>query len=184
MTDITFDGTKKTSMMIQAAVSVRNWNFVGFTLTYDRDNISSNIQGYANGSIRSLVELSPCTILDAANSEGVIGARLDADGGGSSKLANYYTGFIYSINYKGNVDGVSHATMNALVTVGGGCTGNCSTCPSADSDCLWNCDIDKFLDSTLNSCSDCPTCPGTHPNSWAGCVRAENCALCDDNECS
>ena len=156
--DITLDGNKSTAT-IQAAVTVQNWYFIGFTLTYDRDNLSSNIQGYANGSTRNLVALSPCTILEKSNSEGAIGARLDSDGAGSSTLANHYTGFIYSLNYKGNIDGVSESSMNGLITIGSSCTGSCSTCPTSDAECLWNCDIDEYLDSALSSCFDCPTCP-------------------------
>ena len=191
--DITGASGDTKTAIISAVVAVRNWNMTGFTFSYDRTigangNIC-NIQGYLNGVTRTTVALFPTAILEKANTDSAIGARLDS-AGASYTVTNHYTGFIYKMYYYGNqVD--SESTMNNLVRLNGdGATcvpdGACTLCPRSDDTCLWNCYPDEWFndDSSSFKCEPCATCAVPHENTWDGCVAGDNCALCDDDECA
>ena len=145
--DITAVAGEKKTAAISGVITVLNWNFISFTMNYDRtiDSETCTIAGYTNGQTRTTTALTPTAILEKSGSESAIGARLDSDTGnlGSSKLDNFYKGFIYNISLYG--DTVSNeATMNGYVTTGSTCSGGCTVCPSSDNTCLWNCETDEF----------------------------------------
>ena len=177
-------GTKRTAD-IQGIVVAENWSNLGITIDYDRtaESETCNIQGYQNQVTRNLVALGPTAVYEIANTDSAIGARLDSNGG-SYQVTNYFNGFIYSLYYYGGTV-YNEATMNGFVVSEASCNGVCSFCPSTNSNwCLWNCLPSEYYNWTDHQCQTCSSnCPVNHPNAWDGCVRAENCALCYDNEC-
>ena len=142
-------------------------------MDYDRtvDSNTVSLQGYSDGVTRTVNDLASTAIFEEANTDSAIGARFDSNGG-SYQITNHFTGFIYNIAYYGGVV-QNESTMNGYVTQSSSCTGTCIICPTTTTTCLWNCLPSEYFDDTAGMCLNCnPSCPGTHPNAWDGCVRA------------
>ena len=161
------------------AYDLNDWNHIGIIISYDKDTRQSTFNLVHNQSILSAQIVDEIFILDLDGSWGAIGARYDGSSGTTS-VVNHFQGFIYSINVEMGLQTTS--TIQGYVTSSGCQDGTCSICPTATTTCLWTCAIDQYA---INStCTACPTCPTQHPTDWDGCVRAENCNVCFDDQCS
>ena len=165
---------------ITASLSTGSWNYIALTILHDKLLTTTLVEGYSNGFKRQATpdtEHETLAVFEKSLSEAAIGARFD--GTGFKTTSNYFTGFIYHLKISSSI--VDEATLNGTVETNSAICGGCLICPSSTNECLWTCATNEYSNGA--SCSSCPTC-STTPTGWDGCVRDENCGLCDDLECT
>ena len=166
---------------VSAGINTGSWNYIAVTILGDKLLTTTLVEGYSNGSKKTATPdtaHATLAVFEKSLSDAAIGARFD--GNGSKTTANYFTGFIYHLMISSSV--VIESNLNGEVETNGvACGGNCILCPSTITTCLWTCEPDEYYDGT--NCTNCPSCTAT-PAGWDGCVRSENCGLCDDHECT
>jgi hypothetical protein len=95
------------------------------------------------------VSVPTFTTIDEKNSITTIGARLDGHADNKEVANNHFEGFIYSLRIDSQALAIN-PMKNSRVT--SGCGSGCTSCPSETNSCLWNCDEDKYYDTSSSSC--------------------------------
>ena len=115
-------------------------------------------------------------MIDISTNDHLIGAEHVAGDADSKQISttDNFNGFLWSLKiYATEIkDWLNEITTSVT------CPNGCTVCPMGGcfgslGECVSNCDLNQFL-------PDCESCPLECSD---GCVRAENCSPCEDDEC-
>ncbi|CAG9326220.1 unnamed protein product [Blepharisma stoltei] len=153
---LTVESTKQVAEgHILSTSTFTGWTYFSFTVNYESG--TSSLDLYLNGNFAGGTIFANKIFRDQASTYMQIG----------KSSSSGFTGFIYYFQLW-NVPLSSFSTIfNSFSFCGSG----------QGSSCLWACDISAFKNESTSSCSNCNSCSN-------GCVRANDCNLCDDQLCS
>ena len=144
------------------SIEARNWNFIGakgYTGANNYFTIKMIVNLNANSEATSSQKSFYYDV--QSNYKMTIGAELGYE--------NHFKGFLYELR-------IYNENINTDTLITSSCEDDCAVCPD-NGNCIVSCDIDELWTGTsYNSCSSCGSCS-------QGCVRSENCNLCQDELC-
>lgn len=142
-------------------IQLASWVFVGVSVTQDE-----NLASYAKIVVDKETEtkfMGKSSFIDFySQSYSVIGAKYNT----SQALDSFFKGFIFSIS-------IWNDEVDFGNEVNNDCKGNCEICPFSGI-CPEPCSFNEYFDGICMNCSDKCT---------QGCIRKEDCNLCQDRLC-
>ena len=151
--------------------TIKNWFHLHVTIQFDGKDTAAEIFMDRVTSTTCTAESSFLEDKDSYANAWLFMSTQKDDATSNAESENPFNGFMYDFNLYNRLA----TTLEGDAWIASTCSGTCAICPADRATCLWDTEVSNFGQDDATAC-DAPC--GTD-----GCVREEDCNLCDDRLC-